>query len=184
MQHKAFLRIGMVGLAFGSILSELTYASPQAVASQVSLCKPPEHVLFNCALKGRKKLVSLCASEDFGKQSGYLQYRFGKQGSVELEYPASTENTQNKFSYASYIRYRVSKVNVSFRVSDFAYSVFDDYSDEAGENEHELGVEVSRRTGTKSQRMVCMKPATSHLGDLEPLLPCDAEQSLTGCKSD
>ncbi len=59
-----------------------------AVAAKpaVTHCSADEQTLFSCQLKN-KKTVSLCASDDFSATSGYLQYRFGKVGKVELALP-------------------------------------------------------------------------------------------------
>ena len=56
-----------------------------------SHCHPHEQIIFSCSLG--KKTVSVCASNDFSANSGYLQYRFGQQSTPELVFPVLTEST-------------------------------------------------------------------------------------------
>ena len=55
-----------------------------------SLCDVQEQVIFSCSLG--KKMVSVCASNDFSASKGYLQYRFGQKGALELVFPDLTES--------------------------------------------------------------------------------------------
>jgi hypothetical protein len=63
-----------------------------------SLCDASERVLFSALVKGSNKLVSICSSRKIDKQEGYLQYRFGRPGQVELEFPSSRQDTQKSFA--------------------------------------------------------------------------------------
>ncbi len=56
-------------------------------AESATHCTDSELTVFSCELKN-KKTVSVCASNDVSSDSGYLQYRFGKIGKVELSIPA------------------------------------------------------------------------------------------------
>src|SRR5256885_5815068 len=69
-----------------------------------SLCSSSEDVIFNCEIAGRRKVVSLCSSHELDRQQGYLQYRFGRVGAIELEYPREGHNTQTAFKYSCYTR--------------------------------------------------------------------------------
>lgn len=51
-------------------------------------CTDQEQIIFSCSLG--KKSVSICASADFSAHGGYLQYRFGNPGAIELALPKST----------------------------------------------------------------------------------------------
>lgn len=55
-----------------------------------SLCDAQEQVIFSCSLG--KKTVSVCASNDFSANSGYLQYRFGQKDAFELAFPNLSES--------------------------------------------------------------------------------------------
>lgn len=50
-----------------------------------SLCTADERIAFSCAV-GRK-VASLCASADLSKTTGYVQYRYGRPGKIEMTYP-------------------------------------------------------------------------------------------------
>ena len=58
-------------------------------------CAANEDVIFACTTG--QKVVSVCASKDLDPKSGYMQYRFGQIGKIELAYPASLVNPSNKF---------------------------------------------------------------------------------------
>lgn len=67
--------------------SKVKPPAPTPVAATTnSHCSPDETTLFSCELS-KGKLVSLCASHDLSPKAGYLQYRFGKPGNVELALP-------------------------------------------------------------------------------------------------
>ena len=51
------------------------------------LCANDEQVVFAC--KTGEKAVSVCASREASRTSGYIQYRFGKPGSLEMTLPAN-----------------------------------------------------------------------------------------------
>lgn len=95
-----------------------------ATASARFLCKADEQVVFGCHSKG--KMISLCASSDVSASKGYLQYRFGKPGNIELAYPAQQEPPKGNFwhsfepysgGYSERVRFENSKVQ---------YVVFED----------------------------------------------------------
>jgi hypothetical protein len=56
-----------------------------------SHCRAQEHIVFSCSVG--KKTVSVCASADLSAASGYLQYRFGQKGTLELAFPDLTKAT-------------------------------------------------------------------------------------------
>jgi len=49
-------------------------------------------VINGCSLG--KKMVSVCASNDFSASSGYLQYRFGQKDTLELAFPNLAESAR------------------------------------------------------------------------------------------
>jgi hypothetical protein len=63
-----------------------------------SLCKTTEKVIFSCTVQNGKKILSICSSTKLTKTEGYLQYRFGAKSKIELVYPSTTKDTQEKFS--------------------------------------------------------------------------------------
>lgn len=62
-------------------------------------CNPHEKVVFSCPFKNGKT-VSLCGSADLSKDTGTLQYRFGRVGrGLELSYPKPAEHPRENFLY-------------------------------------------------------------------------------------
>ncbi|MBX3617541.1 hypothetical protein [Nitrosomonas sp.] len=84
--------IAYLGGLFGLIVTPADAAE--------TLCKQQEQVIFSCSLS--KKTVSVCASKDFSVSNGYLQYRFGQKGNIELNLPAVPQSTPN----AQFVRAR------------------------------------------------------------------------------
>ena len=78
----------VVGLC--SLLCCMFLFSTSALAAQedrpVSLCAEDETVIFTCPVAG-KKLISVCASQEFGPELGFLQYRYGPDGKAEMFIP-------------------------------------------------------------------------------------------------
>jgi hypothetical protein len=66
-------------------------------ADSATHCADDELTVFSCELKN-KKTVSVCASDDVSSHSGYLQYRFGKIGKVELSVPAKKKSFPQELS--------------------------------------------------------------------------------------
>src|SRR5215218_3085492 len=77
-----------------------TYTPPRPV----SLCNADENIIFSCATRQSGKIASLCSSKDLTKDRGYLQYRFGLRGKIELEFPQNRQQTQQAFKYTHYFR--------------------------------------------------------------------------------
>jgi len=144
-----------------------------------SLCTSDEAVLFSCDVKDGKK-VSLCASQPISASQGYLQYRFGKGGAVELQYPADLHESQKKFAYSHYSRYQVSRTVVSFENGGYKYSITNDYEgDMPGEKSTKIqGVEVSK--GEKATMLACKRDAINKMSALESVIPCDRDDPVSG----
>ena len=88
-----------------------------------SLCSSNEEVLFSCALRG--KTVSLCASPELSKDSGYLVYRYGALGkSPELTYPENSIKPADAFTlyHSSYAK--GSSTQISFQRREVSYTLY------------------------------------------------------------
>ena len=137
--------------------------------NQASLCSPAERVIFSCSLKRPAKLVALCASKSFSKESGYLQYRFGLPGKVELEYPKQREGSTQQFRYHHYFRPRFDITEISFTNEGVEYTVFYNYNAEQKPEILDEGVTVSKQ-GTDTT-LNCKGQAKADFGDLDGVLP-------------
>ena len=171
------IQIGMlVLLVLWAPLSHHSIAS-QPVPNSVlpdSLCAAPEKTVFSCTLKRSAKLVSLCASSDFAKERGYLQYRFGLPGKIELEFPGDRSGTQQKFHYSHYFRAQVDQTEISFTNAGFEYTVFDRYNGEEKPHVAEQGISVSAPGKPRETSQLCAGKAKADYSPLQDALPNDA----------
>ena len=156
----------------------LVCSSNQAASAQVknlqvnTLCAKGERVIFACMLKQPAKIVSVCASKNLTSETGYLQYRFGSPGKVELEFPKDRTGTQQNFKYNHYFRARVDLTEINFSVDGAEYSVFDDYQGEEKPAVSEQGVAINwPGTGKKEVRFICRTKPKADFADLQTALP-------------
>jgi len=78
----------------------LVISAPASQTQTGSLCESTEKIVFSCTGGKAAKIVSLCSSKELTKDRGYLQYRFGLPGKIELEFPKQREQTQQAFKYS------------------------------------------------------------------------------------
>jgi hypothetical protein len=147
--------------------------------ARVTLCRQGEEVFFSCPVKDGTRIVSLCGSRRLTAQEGYLQYRFGRPGKLELEHPKRRQGAQETFRYAHYSRYQVDRVAVSFQRGGFTYTLFDSYEGDAPPPARDQGVQVTpSRAGRKEVTLACRGAATGNLSSLSSILPCDKDDPL------
>ena len=152
-------------------------ASTSALQSN-SLCAKTEQIIFSCATKragarvagSSSRIVSLCASRDLDKEHGYLQYRYGLPGKVELEFPSSREGTQRKFQYTHYMRYQVDLTEINFEIDGYQYQIFDDYNGEEKPRISTEGVNVTAPGKPKEVSFVCRAKARADFSLLQDVL--------------
>lgn len=140
-----------------------------------SLCAKDERVIFSCPVKRPPKIVSVCASKDLTSDQGYLQYRFGLPGKIELEYPKDRTSTQQKFKYSHYFRAQFDMTEIGFTIEGYEYSVFNDYNGEEKPAISSQGVSVTAPGKPKEVSFVCRTKPKADYGDLQAVLPGDQE---------
>jgi hypothetical protein len=151
-------------------------ASPQPGALQLnSLCAKDERIIFSCPVKRPANIVSICASKDLTSERGYLQYRFGLPGKIELEYPKDRTGTQQKFHYTHYFRAQFDMTEIAFTIDGYEYSVFNDYNGEEKPAISSQGVSVTAPGKPKEVSFVCRTKPTADYSDLQAVLPSDQE---------
>lgn len=133
-------------------------------------CTAGETVKFACKMAKGSKVLSLCASPEFSANQGYLQYRYGKLGKVEMEYPVQPVFSGNEFTISRYTRPQVTLLSVSFTVKDVTYDVYDNYVAEDGEEDVTRGVTVNLPDG-RSIDLPCSATVESDLFSLDSVLP-------------
>jgi hypothetical protein len=161
---------------FATPLQSQTSDKPAVSALQAnSLCAKDEHIIFSCPVKRAAKLpakiVSLCASRDLDKERGYLQYRFGLPGKVELEFPKSRQGTQQMFRYSHYFRYQVDLTEINFNIDGYEYQIFDDYNGEEKPAISTQGVSVTAPGKPKEVSFVCRSKPKADYSTLQDVLP-------------
>ena len=143
-----------------------------------SLCAKTEQIIFSCLTKrsGSKaaqipsKIVSLCASRDLDKDRGYLQYRYGQPGKIELEYPSLRTGTQPMFQYTHYMRYQVDLTEINFEIDGYQYQIFDDYNGEEKRPISTSGVSVTAPGKAKDVSFVCQTKVKADYRKLDEVL--------------
>ena len=151
-------------------------ASPApSVPPPNTLCAKDERVIFSCPVKRSAKIVSVCASKDLASDRGYLQYRFGLPGKIELEYPKDRNGTQQKFKYSHYFRAQFDMTSINFTIDGYEYAVFDDYNGEEKPQISSQGVSVTAPGKPKEVSFVCRTKPKADYSDLQAVLPSDQE---------
>jgi hypothetical protein len=136
-----------------------------------TLCATDERVIFSCPVKRPAKIVSVCASKDLTGARGYLQYRFGLPGKIELEYPKDRQDTQQRFHYTHYFRAQFDLTEIAFTIDGYEYSVFDDYNGEEKPAVISRGVSVTAPGKPKEVSFLCRLKPQADYSDLQAVLP-------------
>jgi hypothetical protein len=136
-----------------------------------SHCAPGEQVVLSCAMEGSAKVLSLCASAGATAGRGYLQYRFGKVGAVELQYPSDRSVPPGRaFVYTVILQPPGGFSSYAFTLEGNRYAVFS--SSHAGDET--AGVTVTPKGG----REVSLACAATTYGTSKPALPNQAVLAL------
>lgn len=150
-----------------------------AAAVTRSLCRSDEQIIFNCAVAKGSKLVSLCGSKSLDNRRGYLQYRFGAPGAIELQFPSARANTQLAFRYAHYFRAQVDRSEITFDNGDYRYTLFDYYEGDVKPVIKASGIRVKRlAAGDRDIELKCAGTPAHHLGTLESVIARDPDNPL------
>jgi hypothetical protein len=138
---------------------------------QGSLCLPPEKTYYSCHTTNHK-IISLC-----GALPNTLQYRFGKPGKIELQYPDKAADGTKLMRYAYYFRYQTNYLEVVFDRGDYSYEVFDYDDEEPGGGGERAGVLVVGSDGVEHE-VKCVEPVDGNLAEPGKYLKCDPDNAL------
>ncbi|MES2047077.1 MAG: hypothetical protein V4447_01655 [Pseudomonadota bacterium] len=124
-----------------------------------SLCKPKEVLYYSCKIAGTQKLVSLCGSTLNEANGFWLQYRFGRPGQLELEYPESRGKPKplfidSGFDVAHLRRSGGWDSEVSFTTNGWSYTVISWVAGE-GETARTEGVFVAKNRSGPGTTLKC-----------------------------
>ena len=174
MRIPTLFMILMAAVVFGA---QITDSSRSATGNQTSslqpnsLCARDERIIFSCPVKKPAKIVSLCASKDLSSDRGYLQYRFGLPGKIELEFPKDRTGTQSRFQYTHYFRAQVDLTEISFSNNGYEYQITDDYNGEEKPAQSIQGVMVTAPGKPKEVSLSCRTKPKADYTDLQAVLP-------------
>jgi hypothetical protein len=149
------------------LLSSPCLASDGPAVAASGLCAAQETTYFQCSA-GKGRSINLC-----GPGEGAVQYRFGRNGKVELAYPADAKEGARSLRYAHYFRAQTDRYEVRFENEGVEYVLFD-YQEG---KRREAGVHVTGADGKESD-VACSGPVRSQLPALKGVLRCDAESAL------
>jgi hypothetical protein len=171
------------GIAFTFLLACLISTPSRGVAREAqakalvasSLCVKGEKTVFSCVLNNAKT-ISLCSSAKLNKDEGYLQYRFGVPGKIELEYPKERAAPQKSFQYNHYFRAQVDLTEISFSIDGYVYTVFDTFNGEEKPAISEEGVSVTPTDNKKAVTYSCRGRAKVDFTDISETLPNESPE--------
>jgi hypothetical protein len=145
--------------------------TPINSAKPGSLCTQGEQVLWSCETAKERKLASVCGSKNLDGTHGYVQYRFGRAGRVEMEFPRERANTQSAFKYSRYTRYMVTYLKLEFVNNGFTYTVSDDsnYEEKPGSRDADITI-TPAGANAKETKVRCRLPVTGSLMKLEDVV--------------
>jgi len=149
------------------VILALTSIAQVHAEGNLGLCATKETNYFSCPTS-KHRWISLCA----GPQDN-LQYRFGKAGKLELQFPKAATGDNNQFKYAHYFRAQTDRFEVSFTNQTVSYSIFDYQED----NQRHAGVRVTDAKGQETE-LSCVGRVSSRLGELKTKLQCDHDNAL------
>ena len=172
--RKTILAVALMAVALLCVVGEresrAALTAGQALQAN-SLCARDERIIFSCPVKKPAKIVSLCASKNLSADQGYLQYRFGLPGKIELEFPKERTGTQQKFQYTHYFRAQVDLTEISFSNNGYEYQITDDYSGEEKPAQSTQGIMVTAPGKPKEVSLSCRTKPKADYSDLQAVLP-------------
>lgn len=159
------------------LAAALSLASALSAFAQ-SHCTRDEDIIFSCPLQRTNKVVSLCASKGLldAPGNGYLAYRFGAIGAVELEFPSQRRSSTKKFSYYHYFRPETDRFSMSFRSGGANYVI----SDEIEEGSQSSTLSVSVPSSGRRADFVCRGTPIANWALVDGAVPCD-DEDMNAC---
>ena len=112
-----------------------------------SLCDLKKEIIsYTCELVNHK-MVSVCASRNLAPGTGYIVYRYGLPGNIELAYPNELRDPRDFFSYSYFVGEFEGQIGLSFFNKPYRYTVFSHWYIKSGTEVDRAGISV--RNGGK-----------------------------------
>ena len=126
---------------------------PQKVPE--SLCDLNKEIIsYTCELVNHK-MVSVCASRNLTAETGYIVYRYGLPGNIELAYPKELRNPVGLFFYSNIWAQLGGQTSLSFFNKPYRYTVFDDWFVKGNDTVYRAGISV--KNGRNGKKVVFQK---------------------------
>lgn len=110
------------GIREDSFFAGLVVLVIRVSANETTLCQSHEEVYFSCPING--KMMSVCASGNISPDNGYVQYRFGRTGHVEFEYPEKPYPPRKLFSISDISGGNLSFIHFKFSSGSYHYVLY------------------------------------------------------------
>ena len=118
-----------------------------------SLCDSKKEIVsYTCELVN-KKMVSICASRNLAPGTGYIVYRYGQPGNIELSYPKELQNTTGLFFYSNRWAQLDGQTSLSFFNKPYRYTVFNHWFVKDKHTVYRTGISVRFRNKIVFQKM-------------------------------
>ncbi len=158
------MRCGTVFLTCAVLM--LIHSSPLQVraAGPASHCRADETIIFTCPTAGQK-LVSVCASKEYGADAGHLQYRYGPAGAPELTLPPAETPPAKSAKSGTWMFSGGGGAYIQFMSGKTAYYVYSAIGrwGKQGATMEKAGVAVEK-DGKIAVNIPCKGKETSELG--------------------
>ncbi len=155
-----------------------------SAATPASHCLANETTLFTCTLTN-KKIVSLCSTKKTPRDTGYLQYRFGVLGRVELAIPNKKSGipvfalVHSKDKYTEYDKIAIVSEPLTYNIE--SYRQFKKLKDgyPTPKSNDSLTIEDSRKSVWEGNKVF-----TSNCSPLAAPLDIEIISKMTGIKAE
>jgi hypothetical protein len=93
-----------------------------APRAEETMCYSHEEIYFSCPVG--EKIISVCASGNVSPENGYVQYRFGRPGKPELQFPKESDPPLDRFFITDFYGGNLNSVHLKFKLGNFTYVVY------------------------------------------------------------
>ena len=137
-----------------------------------TLCERNEQVILSCSIANSSRVLSICSSKVLTATEGYLQYRFGRIGAIEMTYPATKVETQEKFRWTTNYHADVIDSWLTFKSGAYVYSVFGIEERRANDKNggRRYGV-ITTNNNDQEHSLRCKRPIIDFFSTLDNVVP-------------
>jgi len=113
-----------IAFSLNAIIPFAFISSPSlANTNEITLCQQHEEIYFSCKIAN--DIASICASGNISPNNGYVQYRFGRENKIDLEFPSKPYPPRNRFSISDISVGSVNSTHLKFKSGGYDYVLYD-----------------------------------------------------------